>query len=154
MIHDLDLLLTQTSSAVTSIAVEARCEQSFYPDEVWAKLKFADGLDATIFSSRIAVQKQRSIRIHTPQHLLALDLLEKSASVQRTSNLENEAIHVEQSNSLQVQWLAFAAAYHKGRAPQVGAEAGLRALELAFEIEARAIAQIAHNSKPLHNNND
>jgi predicted dehydrogenase len=154
MIHDLDLLLTQTTSPVATIAVEARCEQSLYPDEVQAKLKFTDGLEATIFSSRIAVQKQRSIRIHSPQHLLALDLLEKLVSVQHISNLETQAIHVEQSNSLQVQWLEFAAAYHAGCAPQVGVEAGLRALELAFEIEARAIAQIAQNSKPLHNNND
>jgi len=154
MIHDLDLLLIHTTSPVATIAVEARCEQSLYPDEVQAKLKFTDGLEATIFSSRIAVKKQRSIRIHTPQHLLALDLLEKLVSVQHISNLETQAIHVEQSNSLQVQWLEFAAAYHAGCAPQVGAEAGLRALELAYEIEARAIAQIAQNSKALHNNND
>ena len=154
MIHDLDLLLTQTTSPVTSIAVEARCEQSIYPDEVRATLKFADGLDATIFSSRIAVQKQRSIRIHTPQHLLSLDLLGKSVSVQHHSNLQTQAIHVEQSNSLQSQWLEFAAAYHAGLAPRVGAAQGLRSLELAFEIEALARVQIAQNSNPLYNKND
>lgn len=140
MIHDLDLLLTQTTSPVLSIAVEARRAQSAYADEVLAELQFADGLLASIFASRIAGQKQRSVRIETPQHLLELDLLEKSASVQINNSLKRQAVDVQQSNSLQMQWLEFASAYHAGRTPKVGAEAGLRALELAFEIEARAQA--------------
>lgn len=147
MIHDLDLLLTQTESPILSMAVEAKREQSACADEVLAKLKFEDGLEATIFASRIAGQKQRSVRIETPQHLLELDLLEKSASVQNLNSLERQAIEVQQSNSLQMQWLEFANAYQVGRTPKVGAAAGLRALELAFEIDAHAQAQIAQNSK-------
>lgn len=147
MIHDIDLLLIQTTSPVLCITVEARCEQSAYPDEVLAKLKFTDGLEATIFSSRISAHKQRSVQITTPQHALELDLLEKSVSVQFSNSAKRQAIDVQQSNSLQTQWLEFASAYHAGRIPQVGAEAGLRALELAFEIDARAHAQIAQNSK-------
>lgn len=149
MIHDLDLLLTQVTGPLRSIEVEARCVHSAFPDAVQAILTFADGIEATIFASRCAEQKQRSVRVQTPQHFLELDLLDKKVSIQDRTTSALQLIEVTPSNSLQMQWLAFANAYHAGQTPEVGAAAGLRALELAFEIEARASAQIAQNSNTL-----
>ena len=147
MIHDLDLLLAHVSSKVVAIDVLAKSEQSPFSDEVEANITFEDGLKAKLFASRISDQRQRTLRLQMPEHNLALDLLEKTAYVQLNSGSEIEALEVEPSNALQTQWLDFASAYQAGHAPRVGAEAGLRALELALEIDARAQAQIAQNSK-------
>jgi predicted dehydrogenase len=147
MIHDLDLLLAHTSSQVVAIEVVAKSQKSSFSDEVEASIAFEDGLKAKLFASRISDQRQRTLRLQMPEHNLALDLLEKTAYVQLNSGSEIEALEVEPSNALQTQWLDFASAYQAGHAPRVGAEAGLRALELALEIDARAQAQITQNSK-------
>ncbi len=147
MIHDLDLLLAHTSSTVLAIEVVAKSKKSSFSDEVEASIAFEDGLKAKLFASRISDQRQRTLRLQMPKHTIALDLLEKTASVQLNSGSGTEALKVIPSNALQTQWLDFASAYHAGHAPRVGAEAGLRALELALEIDARAQAQIAQNSK-------
>ena len=147
MIHDLDLLLAHTSSQVVAIEVVAKSKESPFSDEVEVSIAFEEGLNAKLFASRISAQRQRTLRLQMPEHTLALDLLEKTASVQLNSGSEIEALEVVPSNALQTQWLDFASAYQAGHAPRVGAEAGLRALELALEIDARAQAQIAQNSK-------
>lgn len=145
MIHDIDLLLAHTSCKVVAIEVVAISKQSAFSDEVQASIAFEDGLKAKLFASRISDQKQRALRLQMPEHSIALDLLEKTAAVQFSS--ETDALKVEPSNALQTQWLDFASAYHAGHAPRVGVEAGLRALALALQIDARAQAQIAQNSK-------
>ena len=147
MIHDLDLLLAHTTSKVVAIELVAKSKESPFSDEVEVSIAFEDGLNAKLFASRISAQRQRTLRLQMPEHTLALDLLEKTASVQLNSGSETEALEVVPSNALQTQWLDFASAYQVGHAPRVGAEAGLRALELALEIDARAQAQIAQNSK-------
>jgi predicted dehydrogenase len=147
MIHDLDLLLAHTTSKVVAIELVAKSKESPFSDEVEVSIAFEEGLNAKLFASRISAQRQRTLRLQMPEHTLALDLLEKTASVQLNSGSEIEALEVVPSNALQTQWLDFASAYQAGHAPRVGAEAGLRALELALEIDARAQAQIAQNSK-------
>lgn len=149
MIHDIDLLLAHTSSKVVAIEVVAKSKQSAFSDEVQASIAFEDGLKAKLFASRISDQKQRALRLQMPGQTIALDLLEKTAAVQPSSDSGTDALEVEPSNALQTQWLDFASAYHAGHAPRVGAEAGLRALALALEIEALAIAQINQNSSSL-----
>jgi predicted dehydrogenase len=149
LIHDLDLLLAHVSSKVVGIDVVAKSEQSPFSDEVEVHVTFEDGLKAKLFASRISDQKQRTLRLQMPEHFLALDLLEQTASVQPISSSGTESLEVVPSNALQTQWLDFASAYHAGHGPRVGVEAGLRALELAFEIDARAQAQIAQNTKYL-----
>jgi predicted dehydrogenase len=149
LIHDLDLLLAHVSSKVVAIDVVAKSEQSSFSDEVEVLVTFEDGLKAKLFASRISDQKQRTLGLQMPEHFLALDLLEQTASVQPISSSGTESLEVVPSNALQTQWLDFASAYHAGHAPRVGVEAGLRALELAFEIDARAQAQIAQNTKYL-----
>jgi len=149
LIHDLDLLLAHVSSKVVAIDVVARSEQSLFSDEVQASLTFESGVKAKLFASRISGQKQRTLRLQTTEQNIALDLVEQTASVQPISSSEKEPLEVVPSNALQTQWLDFASAYHAGHAPRVGVEAGLRALELAFEIDARAQAQIGQNTKYL-----
>jgi predicted dehydrogenase len=147
MIHDLDLLLAHASSQIVAIEVVAKSEKSAFSDEVQASIEFEDGLKAKLFASRISDHKQRTLRLQMPEHTIALDLLEKTASLQPNAGSESHNLEVVPNNALQTQWLDFASAYHAGHAPRVGVEAGLRALALALEIEARAQAQIAQNSK-------
>jgi predicted dehydrogenase len=94
LIHDLDLLLAHVSSKVVAIDVLAKSEQSSFSDEVEANITFEDGLKAKLFASRISAQKQRTLRLQLPEHLLALDLLEKTASLQRSAGSEIEALEV------------------------------------------------------------
>jgi predicted dehydrogenase len=149
MIHDLDLLLAHTSSRVVALEVLAKSKKSPFSDEVEASIAFEDGLKAKLFASRISVHKQRTLRLQMAEHTIALDLLEKTASIYSQVGSEIQALEVEPNNALQSQWLDFASAYQAGSAPRVGAEAGLRALELALKIEASAQAQIVLNSKHI-----
>jgi hypothetical protein len=50
------------------------------------------------------------------------------------------------SNALRMQWLEFANCHENKSLPRVGAEAGLQALSLAFQIDQLAHAQIRENS--------
>ena len=139
----------EVATPLGAIEVVAKSKQSAFSDEVQASIAFEDGLKAKLFASRISDQKQRALRLQMPGQTIALDLLEKTAAVQPSSGSGTDALEVEPSNALQTQWLDFASAYHAGHAPRVGAEAGLRALALALEIEALAIAQINQNSSSL-----
>jgi predicted dehydrogenase len=132
-----------------AIEVFARSEQSLFSDEVQVSLTFESGVKAKLFASRISGQKQRTLRLQTTEHYISLDLLEQTASVQPISSSGTEPLEVVPSNALQTQWLDFSSAYHADHAPRVGVEAGLRGLELAFEIDARAQAQIGQNTKYL-----
>ena len=78
MIHDIDLLLTVFKDTPTQIEVAAKQDQSELPDEVLAKLTFADGRLATLFASRITEQRKRTIDIKMVDTQYSLDLPQAS----------------------------------------------------------------------------
>ena len=146
MIHDLDILLSLHNSAIKSMVVEARSEQSVFADSVEVQLTFEDGCVATLAASRIAADKQRSLAIQTAAFSLDIDLLQQQIQVQRSAHAAFEQIAVLPGNALQSQWQDFANCLQSGFSPKVGAVQGLSALELAERIELLAQVQLQQKS--------
>ncbi|MEY4287255.1 MAG: hypothetical protein RL511_1341 [Bacteroidota bacterium] len=146
MIHDIDLLLSLHSAQIDRLEVKAKREKSNCADEVDATLYFSDGLIATLFASRISANKKRGLDLQTKEYQYELDLLDKKVTIASLKNSETEALYVPMSNALRMQWLEFANCHENKSLPRVGAEAGLQALSLAFQIDQLAHAQIGENS--------
>jgi predicted dehydrogenase len=145
MIHDIDLLLTVFKETPTQIEVEARQDQSELPDEVLAKLTFADGRLASLFASRIKEQRKRTIEIKASETQYSLDLLGHQFRATSTSG-EQSIISIEAQNALRIQWLDFSRSITDKNMPTVGVSAGVNALRLALEIERLAQQYIAIKS--------
>ena len=145
MIHDIDLLLTVFKDTPTQIEVEAKQDQSELPDEVLAKLTFADGRLATLFASRITEQRKRTIDIKMVDTQYSLDLLGHQLRATSASG-EQTIISIEAHNALRMQWLDFSRSIVDKIEPKVDVRAGINALRLALEIESLAQHYIAIKS--------
>ena len=145
MIHDIDLLLTVFKDTPTQIEVEAKQDQSELPDEVLAKLTFADGRLATLFASRITEQRKRTIDIKMVDTQYSLDLLGHQLRATSASG-EQTVISIEAHNALRMQWLDFSRSIVDKIEPKVDVRAGINALRLALEIESLAKHYIAIKS--------
>ena len=145
MIHDIDLLLTVFKDTPTQIEVEAKQDQSELPDEVLAKLTFADGRLATLFASRITEQRKRTIDIKMVDTQYSLDLLGHQLRATSASG-EQTVISIEAHNALRMQWLDFSRSIVDKIEPKVDVRAGINALRLALEIESLARPYIAIKS--------
>ncbi len=145
MIHDIDLLLTVFKDTPTQIEVEAKQDQSELPDEVLAKLTFADGRLATLFASRISEQRKRTIDIKMVDTQYSLDLLGHQLRATSASG-EQTVISIEAHNALRMQWLDFSRSIVDKIEPKVDVRAGINALRLALEIESLARHYIAIKS--------
>jgi predicted dehydrogenase len=145
MIHDIDLLLTVYKDTPTQIEVEAKQDQSKLPDEVLAKLTFADGRLATLFASRITEQRKRTIDIKVVDTQYSLDLLGHQLRATSASG-EQTIISIEAHNALRMQWLDFSRSIVDKIEPKVDVHAGINALRLALEIESLAQHFIAIKS--------
>ena len=145
MIHDIDLLLTVFKDTPTQIEVEAKQDQSELPDEVLAKLTFADGRLATLFASRISEQRKRTIDIKMVDTQYSLDLLGHQLRATSASG-EQTVISIEAHNALRMQWLDFSRSIVDKIEPKVDVRGGINALRLALEIESLAQHYIAIKS--------
>jgi predicted dehydrogenase len=134
MIHDLDLGLT--------LAGEGACQVSASGgfDEARAEIRFASGLVGVFEASRVAPQRERTMRIVYPSGMVEIDFL-KPAFDNRTGFALNEAFATTPNgrDPLGASVNAFLAAVRGdvGR-PAVTGEEGLRALALALEVERAA----------------
>lgn len=138
MIHDIDLLLSLVNDMPKGMEVQAYQKQSNFADQVKVNLFFDQELSCTLYASRIANHKERSIKVVTENNIYLLDLLQFSLTKQSLSSEDKIQIPVEKSNALAVQWQDFAANFRMRKAPLVDLRAGVRALEVALEIEQLA----------------
>lgn len=145
MIHDIDLVLSLTQATIDKVEVTAKQQRSEHPDEVWAKLSFSDGMIAELYASRIAAQRTRTIDMILTQENYHLDLIQQEITIQSISG-ENNTLHVTPHNAMQQQWLEFAHCYEQQLVPRVDIHAGIAALHLALQIEAKANAYISQNT--------
>lgn len=145
MIHDIDLLLALNQVDIDTIEVVAKQERSQHPDEVCAKLSFTNGTVAELFASRISAQRTRTIDLSDSHASYHLDLINQEITIQPITG-ENQTIHVTPHNAMQQQWLEFANCYEKQLVPTVDIQAGIAALQLALQIEARAKEYISQNT--------
>jgi len=102
MIHDIDLLLWMTKSAVVDVQATGVAVLTDTPDICNARITFASGCVANLTASRISVKPMRKLRIFQRDTYLSLDLGEGSVEMFRL--IEQESL--ESSHQLPVTSIA------------------------------------------------
>jgi len=157
MIHDLDLLLAVLGGEIQSIAASGVAVLSSSTDIANARLHFRNGCVANITASRISQERMRKIRFFQPHSYLSVDLLREEVAMYRRqpgfdaagfhaalargedidiqAAIEPVTVKVEREEPLRAELRSFLRSAQHGTTPVVDADAGIRALEVACEIE-------------------
>ncbi|MEJ2201434.1 MAG: Gfo/Idh/MocA family oxidoreductase, partial [Desulfuromonadaceae bacterium] len=147
MIHDIDIILSIVGSPVSrvnSIGVPVLSDEV---DIANARLQFENGCVANVTASRVSREAMRKIRIFQSDAYISIDCQERKFSLYRKGlgermvpglpNISMEEKSFSQSDALMVEIRSFVDAVRNGTRPLVPGEDGLRALELALQINTR-----------------
>ena len=157
MIHDLDLVLGAIDNEVASIVAAGVAVLSGSTDIANARLRFRNGCVANLTASRVSLERMRKIRFFQTDSYLSVDLLDGSvrmvrkrpgfrledfqAALERGDNpdllqaVEPIVVPVERAEPLALELGSFVECVRGLGRPRVGGAEGLRALEVACEIE-------------------
>lgn len=165
MIHDIDIVLNLVNSPVARLdAVGARV-LSETEDLANARITFEDGCTAMFKASRVAIQKNRKMRIFSANSYISLDYIAKTGmqislkegydrkkiDFAKMATLEDrqglyplftqffniEQLSISSEEPLKAELQAFAFAVRTGKKPVVTGEHGLQAMEVATQILAQ-----------------
>lgn len=156
MIHDLDIILKLVDSEITNIRANGVAIVSPSADIVNARIEWANGCVANVTASRISLKNMRKMRIFQPNAYIALDFLERNAQIIRliedgdaVTDVDNImeletptgtkkiAISMPESvqvNAIKLELEKFRDCILNDTQPEVSLREGIRALELAYEI--------------------
>jgi predicted dehydrogenase len=145
MIHDLDVVLSMVRSPVTSIEALGVPVLTAEPDIANARLRFASGCIADITASRVAMKRERKMRIFQPDAYIVVDYGEKHIRICRREQGEGghelpritlEEREVGGEDALEEEIRDFIRSVRERREPVVSGREGLQALEMAERIVA------------------
>jgi predicted dehydrogenase len=145
MIHDLDVILSLVRSPVVSMEAFGVPVLTAEPDIANARLRFASGCITNITASRVALKRERKMRIFQPDTYLVVDYGEHRIRICRREpgqqagglpNLTYEERAVGGEDALEEEIRAFLRAVHDRSAPVVSGHDGLQALAVAEQIIA------------------
>ncbi|MEM9005399.1 MAG: Gfo/Idh/MocA family oxidoreductase [Cyanobacteria bacterium P01_F01_bin.86] len=156
MIHDIDLLLELAASPVVKLSASGSqsSSNSGYLDYVTATLGFANGIVATLTSSKVTHRKIRTIAAHCRDSLTEADFLNNDILINRqtTANTKTdygqvlyrqdgliEKVYTSNIEPLHAELEHFVNCVRGGEKPSVGGEQALKALRLASLIEQMAL---------------
>ncbi len=143
MIHDIDMVLSLTSAAVSKVDAVGAPVFSGHPDVADTRLTFDNGGVADVIASRIARKAERRVRLFQPDSYVSVDLVERTLAVVRRAEgvdeqgrprVKTRVQSFEKDDPLAAQVAAFVHSVQTGTPPIVGGEEGLRALETALRI--------------------
>ncbi|HJY81203.1 MAG TPA: Gfo/Idh/MocA family oxidoreductase [Candidatus Binatia bacterium] len=143
MIHDLDVILSLVRSSVASMEAFGVPVLTAEPDIANARLRFASGCIANITASRVALKRERKMRIFQPDTYLVVDYGEQRIRICRREpgsqpgglpNLTYEEREVGGEDALEEEIRAFLRAVRERSEPVVSGHDGLQALEVAEQI--------------------
>ena len=143
MIHDLDVILSLVRSPVTSIEAFGVPVLTSEPDIANARLRFASGCIADVTASRVALKRERKMRVFQPDTYLVVDygehrirICRREAAVQPGAlpNITFEEREVGGEDALEEEIRAFLQAVRDRSRPIVSGEDGLQALAIAERI--------------------
>ncbi len=157
MIHDLDIILHVVGRPVEEVHASGVAVVSDTPDIANARITFAGGCVANLTASRISLKKMRKSRFFQKDAYIAVDMLKKETEIMRMRTVETpdpfavtldlgpgkghreitfEKPEIPATNAIREELRSFAAAIQGGRMPEVPAQDGLAALELAHRVLA------------------
>lgn len=145
MIHDLDLLLALTRAPLAEVRATGGRVASAHPDWAVAQLVFANGVQAQITASRVAVSLERRLRALGPEGEARVDFLARSLEFLEQPG-EAPTDHMPgwgttrrswtDHDSLEAEHAAFLDAIERGAPVEADGAAGRAALEAALRVEA------------------
>jgi predicted dehydrogenase len=157
MIHDLDLILSLVGDDVQTIDATGVPVLTPSTDIASARLHFRNGCVANLTASRISLERMRKVRFFQSDSYLSVDLLQGQVAMYRrrpdfrleafqealargespdfAAAIEPVPIIVGNDEPLRLELQAFVDAVQNGRPAVVSGEDGVRALEVACEIE-------------------
>ncbi|MGD1906038.1 MAG: Gfo/Idh/MocA family oxidoreductase [Leptolyngbyaceae cyanobacterium] len=156
MIHDIDLLLELAAAPVVKLTASGSrsANHSNHLDYVTATLGFANGIVATLTSSKITHRKIRTITAHCKTSLTEADFLNNEILIHRQTTANTmtdygqvlyrqdgliEKVYTSNIEPLHAELEHFVVCVRGGEAPSVGGEQALKALRLASLIEQMAL---------------
>jgi len=141
MIHDLDLILSMTTSSVRSVEAVGVPVLTPSVDIANARLRFANGCIANVTASRVSLKRERKLRIFQEDAYLSVDFGERRVLICRREmgpdgqpSLSVEEHDVPDVDPLESEIDAFLRAVRERERPPVSGWDGLRALEVAHLI--------------------
>ena len=143
MIHDIDIVQSIVGRPIESIDAVGTPVFSGAVDIANARLRFEGGCVADVTASRVSLKTERRMRVFRGDAYLSLDLQNRILTVIRKRSEVPTAGELpvtidersfEQSDALRDEIRSFLDCIRTGRAPLVGGEDGLRALETAIRI--------------------
>jgi predicted dehydrogenase len=155
MIHDLDVILSMTPSAVRSVEAVGVPVLTPSVDIANARIRFENGCIANLTASRVSLKRERKLRIFQPDAYLSVDYGNRQVLICRRETDANgqptlrvEQHEVPEQDPLEAEIDAFLHAVRGREIPPVSGWDGLRALEVAhtiresLEMEVRAAQAI------------
>jgi predicted dehydrogenase len=143
MVHDLDVVLSVTSAAVSSLEAVGVAILTNRTDVANARIRFADRLIANLNTSRVASRRERKIRFFQPDAYISLDYEARRLQVYRKSPppagsnypvISAEQIEIGEGDPLRDEIAAFVDSVRRRSIPRVSASDGLRVMELSERI--------------------
>ncbi len=164
MIHDIDIVLQLARSPVVSVDAVGVNVVADAEDICNARIRFANGCVANLTASRLALKVERRLRVFSPQAYVSLDYQKKyGIFIRRSGNVEElralvarirageiddmsqvnyldhvdvQELQIDDVEPLRAELESFLHSVRTGTKPEVTAEDGLAAVELAERIVA------------------
>ncbi len=151
MIHDIDIILALVGADLVDVRAVGTPVLTARIDIASARLQFSNGTVANTVASRVSDKKTRRIRVFQPQGYLSLDFigqtLDSAVPEQREAGqrpeIQRSRVLVEPVQPLDREIEAFVRCVRQRERPLVDGQTGLRALEVALQIQASIAEQQA-----------
>ncbi|MFZ0791021.1 MAG: Gfo/Idh/MocA family oxidoreductase [Chromatiaceae bacterium] len=145
MIHDIDIILSLVGAEIAQIAAVGASVLTPHVDIASARLEFVNGAVANVVASRVSDKKTRRIRVFQPGRYLSLDFIDQTIDIAELREvpgaprpeIARERIQVEPVKPLDLELAEFVRCAREGCRPLVGGHIGLKALEVALEVQSR-----------------
>jgi predicted dehydrogenase len=143
MIHDIDLVQSIVGSPIASIDAIGTPVFSDEIDIANARIRFENGCVANATASRVSLKTERKMRVFEDDAYLSIDLQQKILTLIRKRSgpatpgqlpVSIEEQSLDQGDALKAEIESFLDCIRTGKAPVVGGDAGMRALETAMRI--------------------
>lgn len=140
MIHDLDVILSLVNADLQSVEAVGVPVLTESVDIANARLRFANGCIANVTASRVAMKRERKIRLFQADTYVSVDYGEKQVRVARKQPVDGvptitvEELSLEVGDALHDEIEHFVHAVRTRQKPLVDGRTALRALEVAEQI--------------------
>jgi predicted dehydrogenase len=143
MIHDIDLILNFVRSKIRAVYASGVPVVSEHVDIANARLEFENGCVANVTASRISIKNERKIRLFQRDAYVSVDFSKKEiTAIQQTDSVDRGLIpgmdvkqmSFETGDALENELKSFINAVIHRKTPEVTAQMGRDALEIALNI--------------------